>query len=218
MNMALSRADAVSYRQYGASVNPSYLSVAVWINSNNNGGSNSYVTCVNKALHITNPGSWGLSMDQTAKKIRFVTCWSGSTAEYATGGSLPLHEWHHIGGVYDGSNTILYVDGNQTIGTARTSTMPALNVAIRCFERNASPPGTNDWDCSLAELGYWAVALTPAEMAVLASGASPLSIRPSSLVIYDPMFLSSHNRFSLSTTDSGTLTNVTHPRITGVGG
>lgn len=217
--MALKRptSDTTSYREWTntAAFSPAMMSVAIWVRPHEN---TAFATPLNKALAAATNGSWGLSLTSPAPgKFRFVFIGTGGTNVNAAATSdFTLDVWHHWMGVYDKSNAILYWNGAQTIGVAHTSDLPTQNSPIRCFERNTTTP-TNDMNCDLAEVAMWSAPLTQTEATTLASGACPLTVRPQSLLLYDPMFLNSNNMFTGPKTDSGTLEHVSHPRIFGRG-
>lgn len=67
--------------------------------------------------------------------------------------------------------------------------------------------------CDLAELAWWNVELTDAEVALLAAGFSPQFIRPQSLVHYFPLVRAVQDvRRSTSVTESGGSV-IEHPRV-----
>ena len=219
--MALKRptSDTTSYREWadtGSTFNPAMMSVCAWVKPHEN---TAFATAINKRLNAGVIGSWGLSLTSPAPgKFRFVfIAAGGQTRQASASTNFTLDTWNHWMGVYDKSNIILYWNGNKTVGEAETANMASLNVNIRCFERNNTPSPSNDMNCDIAEVGLWSVPLTQAEATALASGACPLSIRPASLFLYDPMFINSNNRFVGSKIDFGTLEHVSHPRIIGVG-
>lgn len=79
-------------------------------------------------------------------------------------------------------------------GTFTTSTLAASKDAIGGLTKttDGTPFNTNRLtNGQLAEFGIWSVELTSAEIASLAAGASPVLIRPQSLVFYAPLGQSS---------------------------
>lgn len=80
---------------------------------------------------------------------------------------------------------------------------------------------SSHFDGLIAEAGIWDVALTDAEIAILALGYSPLFVRPSSLVFYAPLIrgvtATGGNDIDivggLTLTDNNTVTVGDHPRI-----
>lgn len=101
--------------------------------------------------------------------------------------------WHHVCLTYDNSSTsnkpTVYVDGSSA--TVTTSTAP-VGTAV---SSNAKPifignrsAANRVFDGKLADFAYWnGVLLSANECAGLASGSSPLKIRPASLSMYLPL-------------------------------
>jgi hypothetical protein len=71
------------------------------------------------------------------------------------------------------------------------------------------------WPGSIAEAAIWNVALTDDEVAVLATGVSPLLVRPQSLVFYAPFIRDDDEDLvgGLSLTANGGPTVGVHPRV-----
>jgi hypothetical protein len=107
----------------------------------------------------------------------------------------------------------VYLDGGSK-GTNTNSVVPSN------FDRTQigfAAGGTSALDGRLAEVAFWDIALSDAEVAMLALGYAPSLVRPDSLIHYWPL---------LSTTDPtpdfvgdspldhvGTLSDADHPRI-----
>lgn len=110
----------------------------------------------------------------------------GGVADTSTGYSI--NTWHHAAAVFIASNSrAAYIDGGSkgTNAGAAGATSGFTNLVIGGSERNGIP--SNIFTGSLAECGVWDVALTDAEIAMLARGYSPLLVRPQSLVSYYPL-------------------------------
>jgi len=94
--------------------------------------------------------------------------------------------WHHGAAVFtsDTSRTA-YIDGGSS-GSETTDVAPtdADRVSIGAVMYSPSENWCNGF---IAEAAIWDVALTAAEIASLAAGASPLLVRPQSLVGYWPL-------------------------------
>lgn len=96
----------------------------------------------------------------------------------AQGGTVTTGAWTHVVG-RAGSTTDreLYVNG-ASAATNVTSSAPTTPTIFNIGALNGSTLATG----SLAEIGVWNVSLTADEIASLAAGADPLSIRPSALI------------------------------------
>ncbi len=105
-------------------------------------------------------------------------------AESTTGYSADT--WHHAAGVHiDASNRTAYIDGGSAGSSVETVTPVSID-RLRIGSTADSSPAvfTNG---SIAEAAIWNVALSAAEVAILAKGYSPLLVRPSGLVFYAPL-------------------------------
>jgi hypothetical protein len=101
---------------------------------------------------------------------------------------------------------------NQTSNDPSASSFNVTDIA----NNQASSARANYFSGLIAEAGIWSVALTAAEIASLAKGISPLSIRPASLLAYWPLIgqtspeIDFHGRFEM--TVSGAVAD-DHPRV-----
>lgn len=114
--------------------------------------------------------------------------------------------WHHALSVEAATTDHrIYLDGTNkgTGSTSQTSTI--VEVAL---------VGTNAGVKQFAEYAFWDAALTDEEAVILASGVSPLLVRPTSLVFYAPLIRSTNDLCrGAPTTSSGTSTVYDHPRV-----
>ena len=95
--------------------------------------------------------------------------------------------WHHACGV--GTSTTLrtaYIDGGSP-GTSSVSKIPDATIDRCCIARLGDSSPSQHTSGMIAEAGIWNVALTAAEVAIVAGGYSPLFVRPESLVAYWPL-------------------------------
>jgi hypothetical protein len=120
--------------------------------------------------------------------------------------------WFHACGVFTGDTSRAAFVNGANKGTNATSAIPTGidRIGIGVLARSSLANFSNGM---IAEVGIWNAALTDADVASLAKGASPLMIRPESLVFYAP--LSSTNlefraALALTATD---ITAGVHPRI-----
>jgi uncharacterized protein (DUF2267 family) len=103
--------------------------------------------------------------------------WASTTAGYSTG------TWQHACGVWSANNArAAYLDGANK-GTDVVASTPTGMDRTSIGRVGDSSPGSY-MDGEIAEAGVWNVALSDAEVAMLAKGFSPLLVRPQSLVAY----------------------------------
>lgn len=78
-------------------------------------------TGVSGHRHIAGKNNYEISVEPATGgfKAKFEFSRGGSWIEVASG-AYPLNEWHHIAGIYDGSNMRLFVNGSR-VGTTQTS-------------------------------------------------------------------------------------------------
>lgn len=164
------------------------LTMACWFNSNDD--------TITQAL---------MAIGATTGLDRFQLDISGSTAgdpvrASATSASVTnaiassstgysANTWQHACGVFaSATSRAAYISGGSK-GTDTTSVTPS-------FSTNATTIGTRYLTAVrgafmsgiVAEAAIWNVALTDAEVAVLATGISPLAVRPASLRFYAPLW------------------------------
>lgn len=111
---------------------------------------------------------------------------SGTARNAATGTGYSASTWHHACGVFAAAaDRAAFIDGGSK-GTNTQSTSPAGLDATAIGRLETSTPA-NHMSGMIAEAAIWDVALTDAEVALLAAGYSPLFVRPQNLVAYWPL-------------------------------
>ena len=111
----------------------------------------------------------------------------GTVANANTIVGISNNTWGHAASVFTSttSRTAYINGGNPATNTAtndpNASSFNKTNIGARNSNLAASYTGY------IADAGVWSVALTAAEIASLATGVSPLSIRPESLIAYWPL-------------------------------
>jgi hypothetical protein len=131
-----------------------------------------------------------------------------STSGYSAG------TWHHLCGVETASNSrAVFLDGGSK-GTNSDTASPAGADRLSLGRVGDSSPGLY-LNGGLAEGAIWNVALTDAEVALLARGYSPLLVRPESLVFYAPLIRDTDDDLvgGLQLTAYNTPSITAHPRI-----
>lgn len=125
--------------------------------------------------------------------------WNGSTG------------WAHMAGVFSAANArAAYYNGGNS-GTESTSVTPTGIDTIGIGNHRAA----TYWSGQLAECAVWTAALDASEIAALAKGWKPDTIRPSALVFYAPLVrtLTRDLWGGLTLTNNGGVTVAAHPRI-----
>ena len=161
-----------------------------------------------------------LHLGQAADAVRFTCEVGGGSGTATASASFTANTWHHACGVAENSTSrLVYLDGGN-VGTNATSvTISGMDATKTEFgRRNGASIPEAYFSGDMAEAGLWNVALTAAEVASLGKGASPLMVRPQSLVGYWPMLgLSSteldrwKNRLDMTVNGAA---KSAHPRIT----
>ena len=122
--------------------------------------------------------------------------------------------WTHYASVFtsDASRTAYISGGNAVTNTASVGTQLSGNI-FRIGARFAASLGLFG-NADICEAGVWAAALTAAEVASLAMGASCDKVRPQSLVFYAPLVRDLLDiRGGLSLTNTNGATVVSHARV-----
>lgn len=119
--------------------------------------------------------------------VRFRSTVGGTNSTANTTTGYTVGQWHHACAVgVSATSRSVFIDGGSK-ATATTSSTPAgLDRTAIGLWADSTPSGP--FDGRLAECAIWDVDLTDAEVAELASGVSPLKVRPGNLVGYWNLF------------------------------
>ena len=126
--------------------------------------------------------------------------------------------WFNVVGVY-ASETLasIYIDGGDKQSATNTLAAPTYSSNQLNIGRSGGSSPTYYCNAYIAECGMWNVALTDAEVAILAKGYSPLMVRPQSLVAYWPLIGRTSPEIDLVSSYNMTLVNAptaaAHQRI-----
>jgi hypothetical protein len=132
----------------------------------------------------------GLSLNTAASAadhVRAVSKDVGAGFQFAAStADWTVNAWHHIAGVWTATNSrAAFLNGGNK-GTDIVDVTP-VNLNVTSIGRVGDSTPVDYMDGRIAEVGIWDVALTDAEIAILAAGFSPLFIRPQNLVAYWPL-------------------------------
>lgn len=189
-------------------------SMAAWVRPTANSGT---FFCRENDIH-GNPIYFELNLQSGTARF-LVRDESGNSAFSTKASAYNSGVWTHFGGVRNGNDTLVYVDG--VAGTIATGSLGTISVndpandngAIAARTLGSTSPTvllTGDE----AEVAYWDTNLTAAEMLSLARGFSPRKVRPGNLVFHAPLIRSSLDFVgALSLTDIATPGVAAHPRI-----
>lgn len=120
--------------------------------------------------------SYLLSTDATGNdKALFAV---NASSQVATSGTtaMVIGQWHHIAGVYDGSDIRVYLDGVEENSAALTGNITSTTVPVR-IGMGSGAVGEEPMDGDLGHCAIWDTDLTPGEIKSLSEGIRPLKIR-----------------------------------------
>lgn len=161
------------------------ISMACWFNTDD-------LTITEEAICIADTAAdnnyFSLRLSGTAggDPISAVTSADAGAAQADTTAGFLANAWYHGCAVFSAiDNRDVYIDGGNS-GNEGTGRTPAGldNTAIGALVRTGVAVPMSG---RIAEVGIWNIALTAAEIAVLAAGYSPLLVRPQNLVFYAPL-------------------------------
>lgn len=83
---------------------------------------------------------------------------------------VKMNEWHHIAGVYDGSNVITYIDGKEVGRVAQTGKLASTNVDVVIGRDSRSCCNARKSKQAIDEVTIWERALTASEVVEVMDG------------------------------------------------
>lgn len=111
---------------------------------------------------------------------------AGAFSQALTTTGYTANQWHHCCAVEaSATDRRVFIDGGSK-GTNTTSRTPAGIDRVAVGRRAHSAPDLY-FGGDVAEVAIWGVALSDDEVALLAKGVSPLTVRPGDLVFYAPL-------------------------------
>lgn len=158
------------YLQGNTPVTAAPLTMAAWFNTS---------VSANQGVMSIDGSGYFYMRSRSDGYIRYYT----NSAFAETTGTFTTGVWNHAVCVSAATNSrAVYINGGGK-GTNTTDVTPT-GIDRVYIARYAGEEIING---AIAEVGIWNVALTDAEVAVLALGVSPLLVRPASLVAYWPL-------------------------------
>jgi hypothetical protein len=175
--------------QYLSAATPGVTSMPItlsgWVNIASLYGQNQAVVCLGS--NTTNNNRYYLLV--TTSGATGALAKASSTAVQATSTStLSTGSWHHVCAVFTSSTSrAAYLDGGNK-GTDATSASPSSAAITSTFIGRCTSSTTDNYmEGTIAQCAVWNVALTDPEVASLATGLTPLHVRPNNLVHYWPL-------------------------------
>ncbi len=137
------------------------ITVAAWVNITS-------IPTQWAAIVVKGENAWRLSSYAGARSFHFGICY-WDKANYSANGQteVPLNEWHHVCGTYDGATIKLYLDAVVDASTASTTgiDISTTNLWIGANSEYAEP---RYWDGLIDEVTIFNRALSQAEVVYLA--------------------------------------------------
>ena len=138
------------------------VTVAVWVNVTSFG-------VAEQAIITKGDTAWRLERNAGTNTLQFAV--DGLTTNTVVQGSISVNDkkWHHVAGVYDGSQLLLYVDGQLDNSATATGTMSTNNSAV-LFGDNAEIGGRY-FKGLMDDVYIYDTALSAASVLALARGS-----------------------------------------------
>jgi hypothetical protein len=165
------------------------MSVACWFYANVDSTAQGLVT-ISSTVNARN-----IHLEYATDNAIYARTRGGSDSPAITSTTASPNTWNHALGVWFGTTTgtttsrSVYLNGGGK-GTNNTSvgTMGLQNAFINIGSRFTPVNNRNRYlNGKIAELAFWRTALTDDDALQLATGTSPLKIRPQSLILYMPI-------------------------------
>ena len=188
------------------------FTMACWINPDDDTGVHTAMSMqnsanANEAYILSMVGNVGGNPVRARARSTTVNANASTSTPFAPG------VWQHACGVFTStSSRTAYLDG----GGAGTDTSASTPTGMDGFFIG-SRGDIGTWaDAKIAEAAVWDVALTAAEVAQLATGAHPFTVRPGSIVYYNPIIGKFSPEIDWVSGNNTTVTGAVefaHPRI-----
>ena len=173
------------FMRYGSAVvSAAPLTMACWFKGDDLTADSCALSITDKDTNVDYFGLFVRKTDTYANKVEYgARSAAGGSPTAATTTAWSANTWHHVCGVeISTASRAVYIDGGSK-GTETTDITP-LNLdrtTVGVLDRLSPVLYASG---RIDHVSIWNVALTDAEVAQLAAGASPLLIRPTGLVAY----------------------------------
>jgi len=163
------------------------------------------------------PNNWFILRAKNVDQLLYANFWVRSSValpEATSTASFAINEWYHLCAIeYSTSSRAVLLDGGSK-GTNATACTPTGMDSVSIGRiGDSTPDGYTSG--RIAEAAIWNVALTDAEVAILAKGYSPLLVRPQNLVAYWPLIRDEDQDrvggYNLTAVNTPTI--AAHPRV-----
>lgn len=158
---------------------------------------------------------YGLLVENSTNKLVARVWTTGVYDELKSTSAITQNQWNHGCAVFAAvDDRRLYYNNDKTT-TTNSRTLPTSNWQYVEIGQ-ISWTGAHEFiSGQVAEVAYWSVALTDAEVATLSKGYSPLFVRPESLIFYSPLIRDRQELIGATTlSDSTNSPDISaHPRI-----
>ncbi len=201
--------DAISLGN-SSTLNPTTFSISAWVNADDWDGGNTGAANVETWILARDDNTLGRSFAFGVTATAAVKKWGLQINGAFTAGGLSapaLSTWIQFGCAGTSGNWAVYQNGasvaTDTTATGATTIGQRTYVDFQGFA-----------NARIAEVGFWNVILTAAEMAALGRGYSPILIRPDSLLSYVPLVraLVDYKRAAPTLVDAP-VAGAAHPRV-----
>lgn len=115
----------------GPTLNPDLLTICAWVRTDSHFPVNSWNNIVNKG----DDSQYRIQMDTDGQRIQFACRINSGNRTVISTNPLPLNQWVHIAGVYNGTQLILYINGLINNSTSFTGTMNVTGSPLRIGAR-----------------------------------------------------------------------------------
>jgi hypothetical protein len=160
------------------------MTIAAWVRPAAITGSHDAVVVYGQGADDSDATWFRLNVNASA--ARAVLSVNNTTA-LATASAPVVGQWQHLAAVF-ASSTGRTAYRNGAAGSENTTSLSPVRTPNACLVgRLPSTINANWFNGDIAHVAIWSASLTAGEIASLASGASPLLVRPDSLAAYWPL-------------------------------
>lgn len=164
----------------GALLTAAPMTMAAWVKPATHNATNDILSISDATVNLH---AFVLRQSSTGS-IQAVTDASGTLSNSASAGTVSNGTWAHAAAVFaSASSRTAYLNGTAATADTTALTPTAGSLGLTLIGAIFGGP-QNFYNGDIAEVALWNVALTAADVAVLALGVSPLLVRPDALVSY----------------------------------